>query len=125
MMHERTSSPTGRLLRIASVLLLASLGVAYACGGDDDYTSERPEPPPATRIDAGLETGPDGEISGCPSSPPRVGEVCPRPEQVEETCHYELGTCVVEGTQYDRVADYRCNNGIWIRWGEPGPCDMP
>jgi hypothetical protein len=95
--------------------------VAVACGGDD-LPEERPEPPPM-KVDGGVAQ--DAGTVVCPSVPPRVGEVCPRPDNAEDTCHYELGTCTVDGTQYDRVADYRCNMGIWIRWGDPGPCDTP
>jgi hypothetical protein len=112
--------PLVRLVRLAVLAGVAGLGLALACGSDD-LPGDRPEPPP-NEVDAGSS---DAGTVSCPSGPPKVGEVCPRPDNVEDTCHYALGTCVVEGTEYARSADYRCSGGVWIRWGEPGPCDAP
>lgn len=109
------------------LLVLAGIAIAFAIGiaCSDDFTemTNRPEPPPP-EVDGGGDGGDGGEMEGCPVSAPRVGEVCPRPEQFEQTCEYKSGgTCTVSGESVEKVDVYRCYMGTWHQWNGTTMCD--
>jgi hypothetical protein len=118
-------SATGLL----GVVLASAFALGLACSSDDDQLGtenpEIPPPPPAVSIDAGV-SGDAGDQRGCPSSPPRVGETCPRTDVVDQTCSYNLGSCTIDGMPYDNVEEYRCYQGTWHMWNaDTNKCRMP
>lgn len=116
-----------RAIALGALFASFLVGAAVGCVETEVGSTERTSDAGAGVVVGGFEDdgGTDAQSPLCPTTPPKIGESCPRQLEGEARCTYHVDECHAGNGVYPVTVDYCCFMGTWTQCGtNQTPCDL-